>query len=283
VPRSTSTPTGPLQRESELEATNFAARGKGQDAQKIATEAKGRLASTYEAFIAQWLTSAHMGAQSASKPDDPIAKANFYRALAGNLVWAATCFLPGGIFISIAKGAVALRVASAGAMAAGSLGGAAVGSGVGKNPNEGNVVADAEALVRKRLGVLANGYRAQKPQVIQAAATKCGQDAIEDPVEQDKALWGTMFDSKGYPYDEGFTVIQEKLAKTASSALASFVTQWQDWKRAQKECMGVALVKHQRSLKAFATPFPDFAATQVKCDRDIPFTPKLEFSDGGKN
>jgi hypothetical protein len=162
-----------------------------------------------------------------AEPDDPdfasesgvMAKAAFGIALAGNLVWAATCLMP---------------PVAAVAIAAMSFGGAAVGSGAvpmiggGEPPKSTQpsfklAAAAALAQARDRLSQAGKG-------VVKDVADDCAAGNVSDIEEQKQRLWAKLF-STGYNQAEP---IEAAAAAKLATAGPSFVAQWRAHKNSKE-------------------------------------------------
>jgi hypothetical protein len=193
----------------------------GQDEEQIRTAARDGLPIWADTFANLWYT-ANTGALAATaEPEDPDfvsatgahAKLAFGIALAGNLVWAATCLTPAG------PAAVAM-----------SFGGAAVGSGVIPIVAGGEPKSSQPSFKPIVAGALAKG-RDQIAQAsrnaVKAVADECATAKISDIEEQKKRLWAKVYSTA---YNEAAPIESAAAAKLTAGA-QSFVAAWQAHKK----------------------------------------------------
>jgi hypothetical protein len=118
-------------------------------------------------YLNDWMDAARDGVLAARQPDDPVAQENYHRALAGNMLWAATSLLPAG---GIARIVWATRTMS--------FGGAAAGSGVlaaASSPSGMNLVRQRLQVIRDRMnGELRSRVIATVNSIMQCKMSDCG-------------------------------------------------------------------------------------------------------------
>jgi hypothetical protein len=198
-------------------------------------------------FADLWLTAGTNALASVPEAEDEESKANWYLALAGNLLWAAT-----SLVASEAKAAVRLM----------SFVGAAVGSGVGKL-NEDKAPSGKE-LIGGMLTKARDHLVKNVGPVLDEVATKCGDQQITNPEEQRKVLWPYLFRTD---YNES-DPIREEMTKKIKAGLAEYLQQWHAWKKAYE-------------VASWDDRLESNVVTKVdKHIRDLgPFRPNLSFGD----
>ena len=160
-----------------------------------------------------WLTAASLGLQNAHDPEDPTQAANFYRALGGNLLWAATSLFAEWSPIVIAMSFV-------GGMAA---------SGVGAEKPSPSGKGELAGLLTKARDKLVE----TTDEISLELATRFAQDLISEPAAQEQALWDTLFPGIEYESSDG---IRMNVEAELNRRLVSFRQQYEAWKnRTEKE------------------------------------------------
>jgi hypothetical protein len=195
-----------------------------QDQEQIRKDARERLPIWAETFANLWYTANNGALGSTAEPEDPDfvsavgrnAKVAFGLALAGNLIWAATCLTPAGTAVTIAM----------------SFGGATVGSGAiaqitdtpqSSQPSFKVVAAGALAKARDRIAETTRN-------VVKDVADDCASSKISDAEEQKKRLWAKIFLTAYNQAEPIETAAAAKLAKAAQG----FVASWQAHKSSQE-------------------------------------------------
>jgi hypothetical protein len=155
-----------------------------------------------------WLTAASLGLQNAQDPEDPTQAANFHRALAGNLLWAATSLFATWSPIVIAMSFV----------------GAAVGTGVGAEKPFPSGKGHLAGLLTKARDKLA----ATTDEISLELATRFTQELISEPAAQERVLWDTLFPGITY---ESSDEIRMNVEAELNRRLVSFRQQYDAWRK----------------------------------------------------
>lgn len=190
-----------------------------QDQEKIRKAARDTLAQAADIFANLWYSANNGALAGTAEPQDPDflnasaaqAKGAFGIALAGNLLWAATCLVP-------EIGVPALAVMSFGGAAAGS-GTFAPGAPTNAMPSFKAVAAPALAAARDRIS-------ARSKSLVKDVADDCAANNISDTEEQRNRLWTKMFTTA---YNQAEPIERAASAKLATAA-PQFVKQWHDHK-----------------------------------------------------
>jgi hypothetical protein len=191
---------------------------KEREEQKIADDAMKSLPLMGQVYLDQWYSASLSGALTANEPSDPVAKENWYIALAGNLAWASTGLFP--------EGAAALGVVV-------SFAGAAVGSGAAARET---APSGGKALISNSLARARDNLEKRiRPKIVNVAADSAIKD-INDHEIQGKMLWQELFPS--IPFEGRFEKLTIESRKRSESALTSFMNQWYAWRDMIKECAG---------------------------------------------
>ncbi|MFZ0745916.1 MAG: hypothetical protein WAM85_16015 [Terracidiphilus sp.] len=256
------------------------------DRLQIKINARARLPSVARQFIDEAFIAAQNGARTAARPTDPVVKENFERALAGNLLWAATSLFAEWNPIVIPMSFLGSLVGS--------------GGGAAASPDFGwgeKVIADRMAQETDHAHSLAIGYA-------EAAADECGEKSIRDAEEQDQLMWRRMFPpsstTPGIPYETRFLTITTRSRLRVEAALADFVKQWTAWRERVERCKSTPIfspppseefaegpsnrqtggvVQTMRSdvvQRQVFIPVVPFMTTE-ECERRNPFSPVLHF------
>jgi hypothetical protein len=215
------------------------------ESEPIRKQAREAFPKELDTFANLWLTAATTALAGAPEPEDEESKADWWMALGGNLIWAATCLVPEGWAITEALM---------------SFGGAAVGSGIlggphGKAPSGKKAI--AQMLTESR-DVLVNSAAT----IMDEAAIECGDDGIADAQEQRKVLWRRLFRT---PFDQS-EPIRAAMDVTIEAGLADYQQQWKEWRREIK------LEALERFGVAGANP-----GEQEEIAQERPFSPHLTF------
>lgn len=205
-------------------------------------------------YLDEWKEQVDTSITDAQLPVEEESRIYWYIALAGNLLWAATCFVPTGGPLRLAvsgaaaaarRGAMEIEVAAVASVEASATGqrviqimsfsGATVGSGtveqVFKNKSTGNPEQDGKRIVRE----IVASKRAELEDVFKLRAQQWASeiDALSgwgDDVHDlmDRYLWVNMFPR--IPYDKNrFVTIYELALSNVTGVLADYNKQWKDW------------------------------------------------------
>ena len=263
------------------------------------TAEKHRRVATLEPFVHlqikiyldEWKEQVNAAITDAQMPVEPQSRAYWFIALAGNLLWAATCFVPtggplrlavSGVASATEKGAMELGLSAAASVEASATGqrviqvmsvaGATIGSGTVEQlaGSTGNPEQDGKRVIR----VIIGKKRADLEDVFKPRSSQWASeiDALAqwgDDVKElmDKYLWIKMFPR--IPYDrDRFVTIYKLALSNVSRVLADYNAQWKDWsfrkERSQPQW------KHRRMYGEdwdYSVPDPG------------PFQPKLKFDN----
>src|SRR6266566_664078 len=184
-------------------------------AQKIANDAMKHLPLVGLVFLDEWYQAASTGAMNAKEPEDPVAKENWWIALAGNLGWAATSLFPEGH-----------KVLSAVV----SFAGAAVGSGAAAR----ETAPSGKSLIGKNLAIARDNLEKLLRAKIIDVAGDAAIGNISNEGAQDRLLWSKLF--PGIPYEARFQTLYTAALERANSVLEDFIKQWYEWKELIKDC-----------------------------------------------
>lgn len=245
--------------------------------QVIADRAMEHLPEVGQRFLNEWLQASEDGVQTAAAPEDPIAKENWYLALAGNMLWASTSLMAPELAAPL------------------SFLGAAMGSGVAaaeEAPAGEGIRLITERLQRSRIAMEGT----LRPKIVDVAI-ECATEDISDIEEQKLRLWKKLFPE--VPYENRFPAITQDTRQKLARALPQFIRQWHVWKEEVRHC---ALEKQQSD--PFGLRGPDISAkhdltsgnrvaevqrfwplwvrapteAQLRaCRREHPFQPNLDF------
>jgi hypothetical protein len=256
--------------------------------QMIKREAWGRLPGVARSFVDEFFAAAEVGARTATKPEDPIAKENFNRALAGNLLWAATSLFADWHPVVIAMSFI----------------GASVGTGVGSSAED--VIGLGERIIADRLAEEADKLETESISVAHAVADECGERLYISHDDQDQLLWRTMFprssSGPGIPWETRRATLTKFARQRVEGALGSFERQWEEWKGRIDDCartvvgrgnveeiaqagpggsvttgtlpLQTAVVQRQEILVLPPVPF---RRSRKQCEAQDPFRPVLKF------
>lgn len=176
----------------------------------------GRFPEVWRGFCRDWYDAALNALATVPDLPDPYAEANFYRALAGNLLWAATSIT---FFVTNpAAGVVAISA---------SFAGAAAGSGMLATP--------APPSGRAQLGaVIATERDRIERDVGHPLFADVAADCLADRrrfstvAAQDRALWHRF--APGIPFERRNQVMQQNATALLASWLQQFQQQYLAWK-----------------------------------------------------
>ncbi len=255
------------------------------DRQQIKKDARARLPAVARQFIDEAFSAAQNGARTAARPPDPVVKENFERALAGNLLWAATSLFAEWNPIVIPMSFLGSIVGSGGGAAA------SPDFGLGEKAIADNMAREADHAHSLDIGFA------------EAAAEECGQKSIRDAEEQDQLMWRRMFPpsstTPGVPYETRLLTITTRSRVRVEAALADFVKQWTAWQERVERCKstpifsapppdelaqgpsnrqtsGVVQTMRSGVVRRQFIPVVPFMTTE-ECERRNPFSPVLHF------
>lgn len=255
---------------------------------KAAKEFLNRYPGVGRSFVDLAFSAAQNGARTAAKPPDPVAKENFDRALAGNLLWAATSLFatwhPAVILMSFV--------------------GAAMGTGVGKRKE-----ADfglGEKMIADRLSQEADSFEARLKTdwdpVLMASMFVAQSSNPDDYEAQDRYIWRMLLPK--VPWESKREAITNDTRTRASRALGDFLRQWMAWTASIERCskwkpVGMdndphldiaSMTSGRKPVQAIALPVPTVQMTpflfppvigrsksQAACEAENPFNPQLHF------
>jgi hypothetical protein len=197
---------------------------------------RGRRIDVLEKYVNQqiqinltaWQEQADSAITDAAYPVAEESRFFFYVALAGNLLWAATCF----INPAVAGAGLAIKLMS--------VGGAAIGSGVVQQiiPEDAKPE-DGKRLVRqyiaKKRGELEDLFKQNRRVWASTLDGIAGWSAAGDHPEKlidefDVYIWTQMFPQMSYTTDR-FDNIRLQFLNTVESSLADFNRQWQKFRQ----------------------------------------------------
>lgn len=164
------------------------------------------LSDSFQSFVDLWLTVANTALHQATIPDDPTVRSNFYRALGGNMLWAATSFFAEWNPIVIGM----------------SFAGAAIGSGVAAADPYPTGIAEVATLLTQTRDRL---YR-ESIHVRQDVAIDCLQSNITGLENQRMALWRHIYPA--VPFNSSDTLRANTLVRI-NSGLQQFRSQYEAW------------------------------------------------------
>jgi hypothetical protein len=230
-------------------------------------------------FCRDWFESATAALSTAPEPDDPFAARNYWVALAGNMVWAATA-LTGALIEPPA------------AVAAASVGASAVGAGAGSGALAKAAPPSGKAAVMDKLATMRGQMEARATQrgffVDVVTAATADPKTRGDQNAQDELLWKKICDGK-FAFAERIALMTTNLRATVASHLVEFQTQFLAWKQRQdviKKARDYEL--DEESSGPFGDPIDiigDLLGIGTPADRffemamkDIPFEPKFTSS-----
>ena len=183
------------------------------------TQIKGaaftRLQGIARDFINEGFTSAQNGARTSVIPD-VVGQQNFYTALAGNLLWAATSFFtkwhPAVIVMSFV--------------------GATIGSGASGKSDE--ITGVGLAAIADRLAREADELEEKVKPDVWSVANDCGEQLVTEVEAQDRLLWAKLVPS--VPYDGRREAITKATRARVEKAMPDYVRQWKIWDDTVKQC-----------------------------------------------
>ncbi len=253
------------------------------------TQIKGaaftRLQGIARDFINEGFTSAQNGARTPVNLPDVVGQQNFYTALAGNLLWAATSFFAKWHPVVIVMSFV----------------GATIGSGASSKSDE--VTSVGLAAIADRLAKEADELEAQVKPDVWSVANDCGEQLVTEVEAQDRLLWAKLVPS--VPYDGRREAITKATRARVEKAMPDYVRQWRIWDDAVKQCtlyrpvgspdpdeLGelatasprgdrgpVAVQASSLDVQRFTIIPPVFgkSRTRKECEERHPFSPVLHF------
>jgi len=183
------------------------------------------LRGSLQVFGSTWMTTATLAVATAPEPTDPALAENYNRALAGNLLWAATSLAARWHPIVVPMSFV----------------GAAVGTGAAATPTAPSgrdAVASALAAARDRL------VADRDDDLVLPLALDCATENVTDPEAQRRKLWQRLFPATAY---NNSAQLLAQVRMRLGRALADWRRQYDAWQIATREA-GAALgrAEHQR-------------------------------------
>jgi hypothetical protein len=192
--------------------------------------------------LGAWQEQADNAITDARPPAEEESRVYFYVALAGNLVWAATCFLDP----AVAAQAVLIKIMS--------VTGATVGSGTVQQVmgDDDTSPDDAKVLIRqmlaKKRGDLEEHFKDSRRDWAANLDGIARWEAAGDHPEQlldlfDKYIWEAMFPTIPFNSDR-FDSVRSTFLKVINNALADFNRQWQQFRQQAAWYGGAERKKH---------------------------------------
>lgn len=249
-------------------------------------------------FLDEWLTQMISAKSDAAAPPEE-SKQNFFIALAGNLLWAASCFVPGAGIVKAASSVAVYGIGSSGnrqyaevggmtslgkgLYAAMALTGAVAGAGgmaidSAGAPSGKDVVATVLNDKRKKLGeYLRKSAQSWAGELVRQkgfsaddyAANAAGYLAAFETV-----LWQGIFPS--IPF-EGFTEIYQSALQAINLALADFNSQYKAWREViERRAQYEVRTNHRYGVQA-----EYYQKLREKHERLYAFKPQLHFAVKG--
>ncbi len=206
-------------------------------------------------FLDAWLTQAISAKSDASAPAEEETKAFWVIALLGNLVWAASCFIPGAGILKapeVIRGALLVKRDSAMTdlgktfYAAMQVGGSVVAAGTVEQikkqvavdhsgaPSGKDVIAEKLNEQRKKLGevfeknLAAFGAELVRYEKFQPEAYNRSRETFLK--DADRALWASIFPSTDY---EDLNTFYKTALESITRALGEFKGQYKTWSEAR--------------------------------------------------
>jgi hypothetical protein len=196
-----------------------AARLEEQNLQNQSDQAMSRLMLLGRIYLNDWQDAARDGVLAARQPDDPVAQENYHRALAGNMVWAATSLFPA---TSVARIAWTVRAMS--------FGGAAAGSGALASSSSPSGV----ELIRQRLRVIRDTMEGELwSRVIDTVTAAMAAREFTHSL-QDERLWYRLFPE--FNYETRTQEIAEHTKNSVEASLDDFMEQWMEYRAQVDTC-----------------------------------------------
>jgi hypothetical protein len=233
--------------------------------QQIARDAYYGLSDSFQSFVDLWLTAANTALHQAQVPEDPTVRGNFYRALGGNMLWAATSFFRAWHPIVIAM----------------SFAGAAVGSGIIAEDSYPTGIAEVATLLTRARDRL---YQ-DTTQVRQDVAIECATNGITSLEEQRRVLWRHIYPSAPYNSSDA---LRASILERINIGLIQFRSQHEAWRRSTEAEGSHRAIEHCREANMPAGE-PGAGAAQAGCNisytriftdeirQQRPFDPQLTF------
>jgi hypothetical protein len=184
------------------------------------TQIKGaaftRLQGIARDFINEGFASAQNGARTPVNLPDVVGQQNFYTALAGNLLWAATSFFAKWHPVVIVMSFV----------------GATIGSGASSKSDE--ITSVGFAAIADRLAKEADDLEKTVKPDVWSVANDCGEQLVTEVEAQDRLLWAKLVPS--VPYDGRREAITKATRARVEKAMPDYVRQWKIWDDTVKQC-----------------------------------------------
>ena len=222
---------------------------------RVADAAEQRFSIVARTFIDEAFEWAFRGERLAvTTVDDPAVKENFYRALAGNMLWASTAIFAAWNPVVIPMSFV----------------GAAVGSGAAAVDS---ALPRGEELLVLRWAREAHQLQSESgPLVVRAAELAAAADIPEWSYDRlDRMLWQVMFPA--IPWESREETIVRTAQERVQHALSGFLSQYQAWKAEIVGCMSWKIpTSPDDAWMELVLPDP-----RAECERIHPFRPTLDF------
>jgi uncharacterized protein DUF4157 len=224
-------------------------------------------------FCRDWCHAASFALHALPNPDDPYAAANFDRALAGNLAWAATSLTYFERFAATTPPGRAALVVTSGV-------GAIAGTGTFSTPPPPSGRGEIVQILEQTRGLLERHFTASA--FINDAVARCLVDpaGAHDPGPE---LWQRF--ARGIPFHDRAEVMGAQIRQKLARWLASFQRQWLDWKESIEERAReleladyreeAFLDQSQVGLRGFGPINPYYLAA---AERQHPFVPVFQGS-----
>jgi hypothetical protein len=205
-------------------------------------------------FFTLWMTAATDALAGATDPDEPESHAGWVLALAGNLLWAGTCFLPGA---NIVAGVLVVSTAVKVATPLMAFGGVMLAAGA--NPPPDDKAPSGKEMVGAAISLAHDKLQRNAAPILESSVIQCGDQNITDEEDQQKFFWSKLFST---PFmDAG--PIRAQMSTNINAALKSYNDQWHKWK--------------EEVLSMVSGDVLDFMHEIEEAKKEHPFKPKLNF------
>lgn len=228
-------------------------------------------------YLDQWLTQMISAKSDASAPPEE-SKSYWLVALAGNLLWAASCFVPGaGVIAREVEGMSSLgKTMYATMQGVGAVVGAGVADHIAVNdagaPSGKDVVADALNDKRKQMAKVFDHIDSWastlilRPKFHASSYRELGRDKYLEAV--DALLWTSLFPDFGF---ENYKGMYHRGLNAINGALADFNRQYQTWRDTEQR-----YAEHDSTTR-YGPNRVAYMEARTKYERFHPFRPKLAF------
>jgi hypothetical protein len=192
--------------------------------QKVIAAVKSKSSTRANLFAIEWRDAARDALWYASAPADPDSMTYWGIALAGNLVWAATVFVPN-------PAGLAVKIMS--------VAGAAVGSGaveqLTKDRKPLTPAKDPKEIVLEVLNDVKDDMQKGLKQLIESLAAEVAAKNLTDEEAQKAYVWDRIFT---VAYEHRSNALYKPMLQTVNAILAQFNAQFAAWKRSMDMCTG---------------------------------------------